>query len=229
MKYEPSRRNLIFRDAPAFLASLSPTVRLLSAGLVAAGTGALTSGCDEENDSQPAPQRYAALLENYPAFLKNENGVLDYTLVVGNDRADYEAGFDIGMGIQRVLGQPIDTKLPEETDLSKRLILVGRPAYLTYGGGDNSLLTELVNTDPDAVPQLFFDEGLIKVYRHNDMNLLIVTGYGPDQVRNAGKVLSQADAYQALENTEFFGKELLVKGTLDNFVLGKRQDQPTDQ
>lgn len=214
MKFDPSRRTFL---------------KLLGLGAAAAATGIPLIGCDEEDKTQPAAERTAALLENYPEFLKDENGNIDYNLVIGNDQADFEAAYNIGTAIQTITGQIVGTKMPEETDLSQRLILVGRPAHLTYAGGDNPLLTDLVSTDPNAIPVLGFDEGLIKVYRQNDMNLLIVTGYGPDQVRNAGKVLSQADTYQSLENSEFFGKELLVKGSLDNYVLGKPQDNPQDQ
>jgi|GEM_PF-6679566 len=221
-KYDPSRRKFMFRDIPASIAGLFSIPRLV-VGLGTAGLGAaLTSGCDEEDNSQPATvPRAAALLENYPAFLKNENGVLDYTLVPGLDYADFDASLKIAQGIQRLTeGLAIETKLPDEVTLDQNLILVGRPAYLTYSGGDNPRLTDLVNIDPTAVPQLFVGDGLIKIHDYGNFKHLIVTGYGPDQIRNCGTVLNQP------ENYGLTGNEIFIKGLLDQFTIG---NPPTDQ
>ena len=70
-------------------------LRLL--GLAAAAVAAKTvlPGCDEDdNSTQPEPQRIPANLVNYPSFLQDGYGNLDYTLVVGEDSADVQAAID---------------------------------------------------------------------------------------------------------------------------------------
>lgn len=206
-------------------------LKLLGLSAAVAATGVPLIGCDEKEDT-PIPQREATVLEKYPYFLQNpaEGYNLDYTIVTGQDASDVLAAADIATGIQRILGQTIGIVLDSETtSLDQNLILVGRTSQYVYPEGYNQLLDDLVSIEPgDVLPiqldpnsgeRFAEDEGLIKIHKYGDFNHLIVTGYGPDQVRNCGKVLNQPEIYQDPENQLMHGNALLVKGTLGSFIL----------
>ncbi|MBW3003845.1 hypothetical protein KY337_04735 [Candidatus Woesearchaeota archaeon] len=158
-----------------------------------------------------------AYLAKYPAGLVDytladfpnmftTTGVFDGQIVVGDDApADEVLGAtNIAAAIGLDIGLPVGTAVlaSQVSNLNQNLILVGRPSAWT--SQPNVLI------DQFGYPDFFANEGGLGLYQNGDYWVLVVTGYGPEEVKVAARAISSAvkDALRC--------KEAVTTGTLDS-------------
>jgi len=163
------------------------------------------------------PVSFAAM-SDYPEPFVKDNLLNNIVMVIGNGNVQTNAlvATDIALGLPTNKGTSKTSFDTEIKTINGNSIIIGTPC-------DNKLTADLLETN-DCHSGLNNGEAMLKFMQQANNTILIVTAYGNDELRNAGKIIRNYN-----DHKQFFTSDtLLVKGNIvEPYVyVPKKQEEP---